>query len=349
MSDLFSFSTLLRRTLGLGVVLGAGVAMMQAQAPSATTPTLNLNVPANALLESSSSSSNDMTSSERDPQLMASTAGHLDFLSGLNAMQYGGRSGRPRYRGGNQNPDGSNKYEFYAGVGLTAPVGNTHEYYTPDYAIQVGVGRNFSDKWGVNVEFNWDNMNLQGNTLMNQQNLYNTYINIYNNYCTTNPSDPNCADAPASTISGLDAYSHIWSFSLQPVYKIPVNEGLGAYVTGGIGFYHKITTFTEPETGCDPFYAAYYGICIEDSANEPIDSYTSNAPGVNAGLGLTYKFSRFSNERFYIEAKYVYTFNSQRQGVTVQTASAANINETNDFPANSNRTSWVPIKVGIRF
>jgi hypothetical protein len=342
MSNLTCFSSLLRRTLAVGAVLGAGVAVMHAQTPAASTSsatTLNLSAPVAAESYSSSSSTNDTTQ-------MASVASHLDFLGAMNAMQYGGRrTGRPRYRGGNQNADGSNKFEFYAGVGATAPVGDTHKYYTPDWGIQVGAGRNFNSHFGVNVEFNWDNLNLQGNTINNQQNLYNYYYQVY---CTNNPGDQLCSGGTPQ-ISGLDAYSHIWSLSLQPVYKFPLGESLGAYVTGGFGFYHKITTFTVAETGCDPYYLEEGYGCIEESANEPIDSYTSNAPGVDAGIGLTYKFSRFSNERFYVEARYVYTFNSPRAGVTYATASPSNIDVTNDFPANSDRTSYIPIKVGIRF
>ena len=80
-----------------------------------------------------------------------------------------------------------------------------------------------------------------------------------------------------------------------------------------------------------------------------IDHYTSNAPGFNAGFGLTYKFSRFSNERFYGEVRYVFMDNSYRPGVTVNPNVASTYLDTNDFPANSNRTTYFPIKFGIRF
>jgi hypothetical protein len=128
-------------------------------------------------------------------------------------------------------------------------------------------------------------------------------------------------------------------------------------VVAGVGFYHKVANFTTPETvqGYD-----YFGYPIEYTADETIDHYTSNAPGFSGGFGITYKFSRFSNERFYLEARYVFVDNSQRYGYTVNDIptpdslarpqySAASPDPNNLYPANSNRTTYIPIKVGIRF
>ena len=98
---------------------------------------------------------------------------------------------------------------------------------------------------------------------------------------------------------------------------------------------------------CDYFYG-----CYQYQANQIIDHYTSNAPGVNGGVGLTYKFSKFSNQRFYIEARYVVVFNKQRVGLTafnVNSSFGQSYTGTNFYPANSNRTTYIPIKVGIRF
>jgi hypothetical protein len=179
------------------------------------------------------------------------------------------------------------------------------------------------------VQFDWDNFGLQGRTLKQQ-----AYIEDPSNYY--------------SLQGNTDGYSHVWSFTLDPVYNISMSEGLGAYVVGGVGFYHKITTFTTPESGQ---YCYFY--CYTVVANEPFDSYTSNAPGVNGGFGLTYKFSRFSNERFYAEVRYVVTFNSQRHGINASNYNsyAPNYNypTTDLYPANSNRSTYIPVKFGIRF
>ena len=139
---------------------------------------------------------------------------------------------------------------------------------------------------------------------------------------------------------GIDANSHIWNFSIQPTYQIYSGEGLGAYITAGAGFYHKVANFTAPQQEQD-----YYGDVF--TVNQNFDHYTSNAPGFDGGVGLTYKFSHFSTERLYAEVRYVYVDNSARPGITVATATT--YAGYNYFPQNSNTTAYIPIKFGVRF
>ena len=321
-----------RRSAAAAALVAAAVTL-HAQAPSAPPatsgrPTLDLNLPVVQTTAAEPSFSSSVTANDE----IASLNDSLKLTPALNAMQYGGRSrqGRPRYRGGNKNADGSDKYEFYAGVGFTQPVGNTYHYYSPNWGLQVGAGRDFNRNVGVNLEFDWDQFNLNGRTFQQQEFVY----------------DPTGANGILGQ-GVLDAYAKAWSFSLQPIYNIAVSEGLGAYVTAGVGFYHKTTTFTLPGQGtyCDP----YYGYCYQVTANTPFDSYTSNAPGVDGGIGFTYKFSRFSNERLYAEARYVFVANQPRAGITYQNALTSTSTTTNFFPANSHRTTYVPFKFGIRF
>ena len=223
---------------------------------------------------------------------------HPTVANFAEAMQYGGgqrkRYGKTRYRGANSNADGSQKYIFFGGAGLAQPTGNTFHYLTPSYGIQVGGGRQFNKHFSVPVQFDYDHLGMAGETLQNQATVYNTQIADYNAAYGYQPGDPNYADP----ISGLDGNSHIWSFTVDPTYTIFSGEGLGAYVVAGVGFYHKVANFTQPESGCDPYYLEYYGICEEYTENQIIDHYTSNAPGFNAGFGLTYKFSKFAQGAF---------------------------------------------------
>jgi hypothetical protein len=112
----------------------------------------------------------------------------------------------------------------------------------------------------------------------------------------------------------------------------------------GAGYYHKVTNFAEPTTE-----ESCYIYCEEYEVDANIDHYTSNAFGVNGGFGLTYKMSHFSNERFYMEARYVLMLNSQRYGYTAANVATTSYNGYDAYPANSNRTTYVPIKFGIRF
>ncbi len=66
-------------------------------------------------------------------------------------------------------------------------------------------------------------------------------------------------------------------------------------------------------TACDPFYG-----CIQYQANQTVDDYTSNAVGFDGGLGLTYKPSRFSGQKLYVEARYVFMDNSARPAIRHQ-------------------------------
>ena len=278
---------------------------------------------------SSSSSSSDATAEDR-----------FDYRSpGLDSSQPPPRRryGRPNYSDSHNNPDGSSKYSFLAGGGAALPVGNTRRYETPSYGLQVGGGRNFNQSVGLLLQFDYDHFGLQRATLANQQYLYN-----YG--CTPSLQSQNIC----SLITNLDGDNHVWSVTLNPTFTLVTEGSLGAYVVVGGGYYHKVTNFTVPTVGtsCDPYYG-----CYQYRANQRIDHYSSNAGGFNGGFGLTYKFSKFSNERFYAEARYVVVLNQQRYGVTAASSNATLNAYTgyNLYPQNSNRTTYVPIKVGIRF
>lgn len=349
MSTSFSLHQVVRRSLQLAVFAGAGLAVAGAQSPApaaqpASTQPLAFQTAAVPAFSTSldTSSSSSLGSDNYDPAQTAKTQlASLEktfSMPGADAMQYGQRRryGAPRYRGGNTNADGSEKYTGFVGGGFAAPASDQFNYATTSWGFQVGAGRNFNRRVGVNLEFNYDHFGMTGQTLTNQENLYNYIIETYAPGSVEN----------GSGVSGLDGNSHIWSLSLNPIYNLKSGEGLGAYVTGGVGFYHKVANFTVPaqESYCD-----YYGFCYAVVANQVIDHYTSNAFGVNGGVGLTYKFSRFANERLYAEVRYVYLLNSARPGVTIDNVSAANVSVANDFPQNSNRTGYLPVKFGLRF
>jgi hypothetical protein len=237
------------------------------------------------------------------------------------------RYGRPNYSDSHTNPDGSSKYNFFVGGGFTLPAGGSHNYLAPSYNIQVGAGRNFNKTFGVNVQFDYANFGFQTATLNNQLAIYNAL---------------GAVDQNGNPLSQLGGNSHIWSFTVDPIMNYYTSDTWGAYVTGGGGFYHKTANFTVPAIGTE---CNFFGECFQFQANQSIDKYTSNAVGVNAGLGLTYKASRFSSIRFYVEGRYVYTFNSPR----AFSFGDINGNGFNVFPQNSAKTGFIPITFGIRF
>ena len=246
------------------------------------------------------------------------------------------RYGRPRYNDSSHNSDGSSKYTFEAGVGLTLPTGDTYHYFNTSYGFSVGGGRQFNKHFAVLLQFDYDHFGINGATLDNQSFIYN--------------NDPNLQLG-----GSVDGNNHVWSFTVDPTYTFYQGDKIGAYVVGGVGFYHKVTNFTTPEQEA----VDYYGFIEQYTANAVFDHYTSNAPGYNGGFGLTYKFSRFADEKFFIEAKYVFIDNSQRSGLTPANAQlppfggpgapGSSYTGNDFFPANSNRTTYIPIKIGVRF
>lgn len=236
------------------------------------------------------------------------------------------RYGRPNYNDRLHNADGSSKIAAVIGGGFTVPTGDiTTKYLKTSWKFQGGVGYNVSKKLGVMVQFDWDNFGLPGNLLNSQQNYYNSIGFVDQN---NQPID----------FSGLDGHTHIWSLTLNPTFTFYDSEKVGAYAVVGGGFYHKVTNFTLPAIGQG--FSYYYGP-YQYQYNQNFDAYTSNSAGVNGGLGVTYKLSRFSNQKLFAEVRYVHTFNS------VRPASAAPL--TNLFPGNSSTSDYLPITVGLRF
>jgi hypothetical protein len=139
----------------------------------------------------------------------------------------------------------------------------------------------------------------------------------------------------------------MWSFTLNPIYTVAQGEKWGGYVVGGVGFYHKVADFTTPATGV---YCDYYGFCYSYQSNQTIDSYVSNAVGFNGGGGLTYKFSQFAGQRFFVEARYVFVDNSARAySGTMPSNSPPGSTAFNAYPQNGNHTTLIPVTFGIRF
>ena len=322
------------RAVVVTAALGAGV-FMHAQTSSAVfsdsgvaavhsgvkaAPAWNIQLPASDALFSSSA----------DEETASLVAPPAPEFSGMMMGAGGGHAQndmRPRYRSDFTNNDGSAKYVFYLGGGATVPLGNTSKYLTPNFDIQAGVGYRFSRRLALPVEFDWDEFGFTKQTLDNQ-------IGIYDSLLGSNAVN-----------FILDGNSHVWSFSLQPTYTVYSGSMWGAYVKGGVGFYHKVANFTLPDHvgGCFSF-----SFC---DATFNLDHYTSNAPGYDGGVGVTYRLAPGSNAGFYAEARYVFVDNQQRTGIVNTPASLATVtNSTTDFyPANSNRTTYIPVEIGIRF
>jgi len=301
-------------------VMSAGVGTVNAQSLAAS----KVDAPSAAYSSSSSEQMDALVVSpvpDFSKMMVGAAGGHA---------QYGARAsnGRPGYRADYTNDDDSLKFVAYGGAGATVALADTSNYLTPNFSIQAGVGPRFNRHFEVPVEFDWDQFGFTRTALDNQ-------IGIYDSIFGGN-----------AVKYLLDGNSHIWSFSVQPTYTFYSRGAWGAYVKAGVGFYHKVANFTLPSA---QFECYYY--CDIYQSNYNIDHYTSNAPGYDAGFGLTWKLASDSHARLYMEGRYVFIDNQQRTGITNTTASLATVSEstTNFYPGNSNRTQYIPLTVGIRF
>ncbi len=337
------------RATALSFLMMGTTALLQAQnAPSiATTSKAPILLASESASETLASASTNAFSSSSSSDANATSDGLATALD--SAQPPPRRYGRPNYDS-HSNPDGSSRWTGMGGMGLAMPIGDTHVYETPSWGLQFGVGRNYNKEFGVIAQFDYDHFGLQGQTLANYSYLYDTYY-----YCSpANANAGNCT--PVTGI--LDGNNHVWSFTLNPTFTLPTTGTWGAYAVVGGGFYHKVTNFTIPATGVYyDLYTCPYG--CQYQANQNIDHYTSNSFGVNGGFGITYKFSQFARERLYMEVRYVLLLNSQRYGLTVADSTSApygtpaaptsEYTGSNLYPQNSNRTTYIPIKFGIRF
>ena len=320
-------STFIGHTAAI-VFLAAGTLGVQAQQSAGITlPPINLKTSLNAPLDLSMPDDLKYSSSTGSAELAKAE----DFSIGNNDDQPPPRRryGRPNYSDSHTNPDGSAKYSFFAGGGFTIPTSDMGNSLSTSYDIQAGGGRNFNKKFGVMLQFDWDNFGIKTATLNNLLAIYNGPPLFF--------TDQN--GNPLSQISGR---SHVWSFSLNPVYNFYQSDNKGAYVIGGAGFYHKTATFSTPALGqeCD-----FFGNCFQFQVNQDFDHYTSNAFGLNGGVGFTYKLSHFSGTKFYAEARFIHTFNSAR----TFSFGDQNLNGLDVFPQNSVDSNYIPVTFGIRF
>jgi hypothetical protein len=319
-------ATFMGRIAAVTFFAAAGTLGLYAQQSAGTAPSLPpVSLKASLAAPLYLSTPDDLSYSSSTGSAEMANAENFNLSSSADQPPPRRRYGKPNYNDSRTNADGSAKYTFFVGAGFTLPVGGSHNYLTTSYDVQVGAGRNFNKTFGAVVQFDWDNFGFQTATLNRQLAIYNAL-----NAAVGFPPLPQ-----------LGGTSHIWSFTVGPVVNFYSSDTFGAYAIGGVGFYHKTANFTTPSIGEECFGFQ----CFAVQVNQSIDKYTSNAFGVNGGLGLTYKFSRFAGERFYVEGRYVYTFNSAR----AFSLGDANGNGFNVFPQNSAKTGFIPITFGVRF
>jgi len=220
--------------------------------------------------------------------------------SGQNSGGYG-NGGYHQYS--RWNNDTFHHIAIEAGAGFDAPLGSTGRAQGWGYNIKLGGGWNFNKKFGVLLEYEFNRTGVPDNVL--------------------------AAVAAEQDINDLNGSVHIWGFSLDPIFYYKTTGSWGGYVTGGAGFYRKLTNFSTPVYlgyGCDYFYG-----CYPQYSNVTVSHFSSNQAGLNFGTGFTHNIG--NGAKIYAEARYLFV-NSPNATATAP---------------GSGTVSMIPVTFGIRF
>jgi hypothetical protein len=127
-------------------------------------------------------------------------------------------------------------------------------------------------------------------------------------------------------------HAHIWSLTLDPVIDLFPKRKNSVYVTGGGGFYRKVTSFTDPEEVEECYY-----FCETGTENVVVSHFSSNQGGANIGIGFTHTLGDSSTGgdnrlKVYAEARYLW------------------INTPGfNTPDGLGTTELIPVTVGVRW
>jgi hypothetical protein len=195
---------------------------------------------------------------------------------------------------------------FEAGGGFNAPTSDSSSDITWGGNLNVGAGYKFTPHLSALIEYQFIDDKLPG--------------------------------ALIAETGATGGNAHIWSFTVAPVYDLFPKRTNDFYVTGGGGFYRKVTNFTDPEES-EYCYYYYCGIGVE---NVVVGHFSSNQGGWNIGGGYTHRLGGIygdGNVKLFAEARYL-------DVLTPATASSPN---GLGVAAVSADTKLVPVTFGVRF
>jgi opacity protein-like surface antigen len=160
-------------------------------------------------------------------------------------------------------------WNFNFGGGPMSIPNGSNSPLTPGYNFNVGMGYNFTPRVGLDLEF------LDAGFGLTQ--------------------------AAVNQAGAIDGDAHIWSVTLNPIYRFRLGGPFGAYIIGGGGYYEEDIRYTDEVQVFVPRYYGYYtGQGLEDVYQD------TGYGGLNAGAGLTWNLGW--GTKLYVEARYHYIF-----------------------------------------
>ena len=163
-------------------------------------------------------------------------------------------------------------YALEFGGGFNAPESDTSNYVTWGGQFNVGAGVNFTRRLALLAEYQFMDDKLPGKLI---------------------------AETGAN-----GGYDHIWSLTLNPVVDLFPKATNDVYLTGGGGFYRKVTSFTDPQEAeyCDYYY------CGIGTVNSVVGHFSSNQGGWSAGAGVQHRLGGVNGDgrmKLFAEVRYL--------------------------------------------
>lgn len=195
---------------------------------------------------------------------------------------------------------------FEAGGGFNAPTTDSSPYITWGGNLNVGAGYRIDPRVSVLAEYQFIDDKLPG--------------------------------ALIAETGATGGNAHIWSFTLDPVIDLAPKRTNDVYITGGGGFYRKVTNFTDPEPAeyCTYFYC---GVAYQ---NTVVGHFSSNQGGWNVGGGFTHRLGGMYGDgtmKLFAEVRYL------------DVDTPAEVSSPNGLGATSvgSGTKLIPVTFGVRW
>lgn len=162
------------------------------------------------------------------------------------------------------------RYALEFGGGFNAPKSDS---ITWGGNFTVGGGVNFSKRFATLIEYQFIDDKLPGNLI--------------------------------AETGATGGHAHIWSLTVDPVISLLPSSSHDIYVTGGGGFYRKVTSFTDPAPA---LYCSYFYGCGTVYVPQVVGHFSSNQGGWNIGGGYQHRMGGMygdSKMKLFAEARYV--------------------------------------------
>lgn len=201
---------------------------------------------------------------------------------------------------GDDDPTGN----AHLGMPISAPLNPMAQFTDAGWGFTAGGGYNFTRRHAVVSDFMWNHLFVPGQVL--------------------NPIRSALQDPSINGSGDLFALTGNYRYELR-------GRSLGTYFIAGGGWYRRTAHLSQKITTgsnltCEPVWLWWGFTCSSGSvtANQTIASTSSNALGVNGGIGFTVRVGE-APYRVYVESRYHYA------------------------PTRSINTQLVTITVGIRY